>query len=77
MEGQENNEVSTFEIIRYIYQYAIYAIEDSLYDFKQDVMNNDGWTEEQANQGYEALQRLIVSLKSQADVVMPLENLEQ
>jgi hypothetical protein len=75
MEKPSNDEVSTSEIIRYVYQYAIYAIEDSLDDFKQDVMNNQGWTEEQANQGYEALKRLIVSLKSLADVVVLLEDL--
>lgn len=70
MEEQRNGEVSTSERIRYVYQFAIYAIEDNLDDFKQDVMNNQGWTEAQANQGYETLKRLIVSLQSQADVLL-------
>lgn len=70
MEEQRNDEVSASEIIRYVYNFAIYAVEDSLDDFKQDVIDNQGWTEAQANQGYEALKRLIVSLKSQADVLL-------
>jgi len=70
MEEQRNDEVSTSEIIRYVYDFAIYAVEDSLNDFKHDVIDNQGWTKAQANQGYEALKRLIVSLKSQADVLL-------
>src|SRR5262245_59210375 len=62
-EEQRNDEVSTSEIIRYVYQFAIYALEDSLHDFQQDVRDNQGWTEAQAHQGYEALKRLIVSLQ--------------
>lgn len=69
MEEQGNDEVSTSEMIRYVYHFAIYAIEDGLHDFKRDVIDNQGWTEAQANRGYETLKRLIVSLQSQADVV--------
>ncbi len=72
MEEQSNDEVSAAEIIGYIYRFAIYAVEDSLHDFKQDVRENQGWTEAQAQQGYEALQRLIVSLQSQAAVLEDL-----
>ncbi|MEO9029379.1 MAG: hypothetical protein ABI413_11260 [Ktedonobacteraceae bacterium] len=69
MEEQRSDEVSIPEMNRYIYQFAIYAIEDNLDDFKYDVINNQGWTEAQTDQGYEMLKRLIVSLKSQADVL--------
>ncbi|MGH2479602.1 MAG: hypothetical protein ACRDHW_08110, partial [Ktedonobacteraceae bacterium] len=62
-------EVDIFEINRYIYNFVIYAIEDGLYDFKEDVIGNQGWTEEQADRRYEMLQRLMASLKSQADVL--------
>ena len=69
---EQSNDVSTAEIIGFVYRFAIYAVGDSLHDFKQDVRENQGWTEAQAQQGYEALQRLIVSLQSQAAVLEDL-----
>ena len=68
MEERIDNGVDTSEIIRYVYQFVIYALEDVLEDFKEDVINNQGWTEVQANRGYETLKRLIMSLESQATV---------
>ena len=37
-------------------------------------MKNQGWTEKEAKQGYEMLQRLIKSIEAQAHVVEGLEN---
>ncbi len=68
MEEQGSDEVSLSEMIRYVYQFAIYAIEDTLEDFQFDVTENQGWTDEQALQGYEMVKRLIRSLQAQADV---------
>lgn len=77
-DGQSDDEVSASEIIGYVYRFAIYAIEDGLDDFKEDVMDNQGWTEAQANRGHEVLKRLIVSLQSQADVLKAmLEDVEE
>ena len=58
----EEQSLTTADLIGFVYRFAMYALEDSLLDFQEDVIGNQGWTEAQARQGHAALQRLIASL---------------
>jgi hypothetical protein len=56
-------EIPKREIIASVYRYAIDALQDSLHDFEQDVMGNDGWSQDEAATGLAMLKKLIESLE--------------
>jgi len=52
----------TLEMVEFVLTYATYALEDAQTDFKEDVMENQGWTQAEADAGYDMLGNIIASL---------------
>lgn len=53
----------TLEMVQFVLRYATYALEDAQTDFKEDVMENQGWTKAEADAGYDMLGNIIASLQ--------------
>jgi hypothetical protein len=53
----------TLDMVEYVLTYATYALEDAQTDFKEDVMENQGWTQAEADAGYAMLGKIIASLQ--------------
>ncbi len=53
----------TLEMVQFVLRYATYALEDAQADFKEDVLDNQSWTQEEADAGHEMLGNLIASLQ--------------
>ena len=50
-------------MVEYVLTYATYALEDAQADFKEDVIENQGWTQAEADAGYDMLGQIIASLQ--------------
>lgn len=59
----------TLEMVAYVLTYATYALEDAQADFKEDVMENQGWTQAEADAGYDMLGNIIASLQCYMSMV--------
>jgi hypothetical protein len=59
----------TLDMVEFVLTYATYALEDAQTDFKEDVMENQGWTQEEADAGYDMLGKIIMSLQCYMSMV--------